>query len=73
MQKLIQSCVTAFALLCVTGCAVHREVTVIDSRSDIVRLGKGVKGPVYTQDKDGKWIDRGIMVLPEGWFAGALD
>jgi hypothetical protein len=36
-------------------------------------LGKGVRGPVYTQDKDGKWVDRGIMVLPEGWFAGALE
>jgi hypothetical protein len=44
----------------------------IDSRSDVVRLGKDVRGHVYLWDaKTGTWVLSGNRVtLPEGWFAG---
>jgi hypothetical protein len=41
----------------------------IDSQSDIVRLGKGVRGPVYVW-RDGQWQLSGKVTLPEGWYAG---
>ena len=57
--------------LCASGC-VSRQVTVIDSAHDIVRLGRGVRGPVYVQGEDGNWRQAGVMRLPEGWYAGPM-
>lgn len=50
------------------GCAVERT-TVIDRNSDVVRLGKGVRGEVYVW-RDGAWRPAGKVTLPEGWWAG---
>jgi len=51
-----------------TSC-VTKQVTVIDKSSDVVRLGKGVKGHIYVY-KNNQWIDAGVANLPEGWYAG---
>lgn len=45
------------------------RTVVIDSSSDVVRLGPGVRGPVYVL-KDGAWVRTGKVTLPEGWYAG---
>lgn len=58
----------AGAIGLLAGCATTR-VTVIDAGSDLVRLGKGVKGPVYIW-RNGEWVHAGRMELPEGWYAG---
>lgn len=50
----------------------NRQVTVIDSQSDVVRLGRGVRGPVLTQQADGSWKEAGVVTLPEGWYAGPM-
>jgi hypothetical protein len=42
---------------------------VIDSRADVVRIGRGVRGEVYVW-QDGAWVKTGKVTLPEGWFAG---
>lgn len=58
-------------MLLSNGCAT-RQAVVIDSQSSIVRIGKGVRGPVYIQDEEGRWIAGGVITLPEGWYAGPL-
>lgn len=70
MRTLRNLFVTVGLLLCASGCAT--KTTVIDSRADVVRLGKGVRGPVYIWDKTtSAWtLTRGKTTLPEGWFAG---
>lgn len=50
------------------GCAADR-VVVIDRSSDVVRLGRNVRGEVYVW-KDGQWVRVGRAKLPEGWWAG---
>jgi hypothetical protein len=42
---------------------------VIDSQSDIVKLGPNVKGRVFVRS-NGEWVDGGVVRLPEGWLAG---
>ena len=59
-------------IICASACAPLRQVTVINASEDVVRLGKGVRGPVYTQDATGKWTLKGVMELPEGWYAGPM-
>ena len=49
------------------GCSTR--AVVIDPRTDVVRLGPGVRGPVYVF-VDGKWTLTRKVTLPEGWFAG---
>lgn len=44
-------------------------MVVIDKQSDVVRLGKNVRGEVYVL-RDGKWVSIGKATLPEGWYAG---
>jgi hypothetical protein len=51
-----------------SGCATNRTVF-LDSQSDIVRLGPGVRGPVYVW-RNGQWELTGKTTLPEGWYAG---
>ena len=68
-QKSLKICVIVGLLACVSGCATR--TVVIDSRADVVRLGKGVHGPVYLWDKAaGAWTLVKDTKLPEGWFAG---
>jgi hypothetical protein len=55
-------------LTLLTGCATNRTV-LIDSQSDVVRLGPGVRGRVYVW-QDGGWKLSGKVTLPEGWYAG---
>ena len=58
-------------LICASGCALFQTRTVvIDRQSDVVRLGKGVRGEIYTQQADGSWVKQGKVTLPEGWYAG---
>lgn len=45
-------------------------MVVIDSSSDVVRLGNNVKGSVYIQQQDGSWTKCKSVHLPEGWYAG---
>ena len=54
-------------LLCASGC-VTRTV-VLDSQSDVVRLGDNVRGNVYVW-QNGEWTKTGKVTLPEGWYAG---
>ena len=54
-------------LLCVSGCATR--TVVLDSQSDVVRLGNNVRGNVYVW-QDGAWTKTGKVTLPEGWYAG---
>jgi hypothetical protein len=42
---------------------------VIDSASDVVRLGPNVTGKVYIW-RDGAWQLTKKTKLPEGWYAG---
>ena len=63
-------CVMLGTSILQTACATSRAV-VIDSRSDVVRLGPGVTGPVYIW-QEGKWVLVKKVKLPEGWFAGPM-
>lgn len=67
MPKHLVTFATAGMLLCASGCAT--KTVVIDSRSDVVRLGPDVRGKVYVW-RDGAWTRTGKVTLPEGWFAG---
>jgi hypothetical protein len=44
----------------------------VDSQSDVIRLGSDVRGHIYIWSKaDGTWIlSQGKVKLPEGWYAG---
>lgn len=55
-------------LICANGCVTR--VVVLDSQSDVVRIGKGMRGEIYTEQADGQWIKQGKATLPEGWYAG---
>ena len=59
--------------ICATSCALLNptRVLVLDSRSDVVRLGPGVKGKVYVW-RNAQWELQGPMMLPEGWYAGPM-
>lgn len=57
----------ALIFLPLAGCV--SRVVVIDSASDVVRLGPNVRGSVYVW-QDGKWVRTGNVRLPEGWYAG---
>lgn len=52
------------------GCA--PRVVVINSQSDVVRIGPKMRGYVYTQDAKGEWVKAGKVTLPEGWYAGPM-
>jgi len=54
-------------IMLLAGCTTR--VVVIDRSSDVVRLGKGVKGEIYVL-RGGEWVSVGKAVLPEGWYAG---
>jgi hypothetical protein len=69
MRTLLKTLAVVGMIICVSGC-VNRQVTVIDSAIDVVRLGKGVRGPIYTQNANGEWQLQGPVTLPEGWYAG---
>lgn len=58
---------TAGLLICATSCATR--TVVVDAASDVVRLGRDVKGTVYVW-RDGAWVKTGKVKLPEGWYAG---
>ena len=48
------------------------RVVFVDTDTQLVRIGPGVKGKVYVL-KDGQWIlSKNRVNLPEGWYAGAL-
>jgi hypothetical protein len=49
------------------GCATR--TVVLDSQSDVVRLGEDVRGTIYMW-QDGQWRKSGKVKLPEGWYAG---
>jgi hypothetical protein len=49
--------------------ACQTSTVVINSTDDVVRIGAGVKGPVYVQ-RNGIWTLTGKTTLPEGWYAG---
>jgi hypothetical protein len=68
MRTLLKTLSAAGMVFLIAGCAT-RTVTVVNSQSDVVRLGADVSGHVYTY-RDGKWQDAGKMKLPAGWFAG---
>jgi hypothetical protein len=46
-------------------------VVVIDSQTDVVRLGPDVTGGVYVW-RNGGWELVGKARLPEGWYAGPM-
>ncbi len=73
MRTLLKACGAVGLIGCVaglTGCAMFQPRTVlIDSQSDVVRLGPDVRGPVYVM-RNGQWVLTGRVTLPEGWYAG---
>lgn len=69
MPKHLMQLLTAGALICMNGCAAR--TVVIDSQSDVVRLGPDVRGRVYVW-RDGGWQLSGKVTLPEGWYAGPM-
>jgi len=70
MKRLLINCALASLILLATGC--ESAVTVVNSDSDIVRLGPDVSGHVYTIDAKGNWVlSRNRVALPQGWYAGA--
>lgn len=54
-------------ILCASGCVT--KVVILDSQTDVVRLGSNVRGDVYVWD-NGSWSKKGKVTLPEGWYAG---
>lgn len=54
-------------LIFASGCATR--TVILDSQSDVVRIGPGVKGKVYIF-QNGAWTLAGKVTLPEGWYAG---
>lgn len=69
MRKLLTILSAAGILLSATAC--KTRTVVIDSRADVVRLGRNVRGEVYIWDKDKKaWVLSSKVTLPEGWYAG---
>jgi len=70
-MKFLKVFALAFALNITASCGTTR-VVVIDSASDMVRLGNDCRGHVFFY-KDGEWVrSKNVMKLPEGWFAGAI-
>jgi hypothetical protein len=67
MLKHLQKFVVVGTLGFAAGCGTR--AVVIDPRADVVRLGPGVRGPVYVF-VDGQWTLTRKITLPEGWFAG---
>ena len=47
------------------------RTVVLDSSSDVVRLGNNVRGNVYVW-QNGAWVKSGKVTLPEGWYAGPM-
>jgi hypothetical protein len=70
MQTLLKISSLLGVIVALNGCAT--KTIVIDSQSDIVRLGNDVRGHVYYY-KDGQWQKSGRVTLPEGWFAGSMN
>lgn len=66
MLRLLKLCVIVCAMICACGC--RTRTVVIDRSDDVVRLGRGVRGPVYIWENGG-WVLVGNTTLPEGWFA----
>lgn len=52
-----------------TGCGTTRAVFVHEG--NLIRIGPNVKGRVYVL-KGGEWVLTKAVVIPEGWYAGAL-
>jgi|TARA_B100000676_G_scaffold249652_2_gene253826 hypothetical protein len=53
------------------GCGSTR-VVFVDTDADLVRLGPGVSGRVYTLI-NGEWVlSKNKVDLPEGWYAGGI-
>ncbi len=67
MQRLQSLFATLGIAICVSGCL--PKTVVVDSQSDVVRIGPNVKGSVYVY-RDGQWVKTGKVKLPEGWYAG---
>lgn len=68
MHKLLPIFAVVGLLTFATSCGSPR-VVVINSASDVVRLGPGVKGKVYIW-RNGEWQLTQRVTLPEGWYAG---
>lgn len=68
MSRLLKTFALLGLITCASGCVASRTV-VIDSASDVVRLGPGVKGPGYIW-RNGGWERVPKMKYPEGWYAG---
>lgn len=67
MKTLLKTFAAAGMILWLNGCAT--KTVVIDSQSDVVRLGPDVRGHVYLW-QGGQWVKSGKVTLPEGWFSG---
>lgn len=67
MQRLRSLFATLGLAICATGCL--PKTVVVDSQSDVVRIGPDVNGSVYVY-REGKWVRTGRIKLPEGWYAG---
>ena len=67
MQRLPKLFATVGLIICAAGCL--PKTVVVDSQSDVVRLGSNVSGSVYVY-REGRWVKTGKIKLPEGWYAG---
>lgn len=73
--KLLKICVIAGIGILQIGCVTNPEVVFVNAlpgSTDLVRLGKDVRGHVYFR-KDGNWVrSQNKVTLPAGWYAGGL-
>jgi hypothetical protein len=67
MRRRLTAFVVAGVLGCASGCGT--KTLILNSQSDVVRLGPNVTGKVYIW-QNGTWTLSGKTKLPEGWYAG---
>ncbi len=71
MKTIIKTAAILSLAFLFLGCGSTR-VVFVDTDADLVRLGPGVSGRVYTLI-NGEWIlSKNKVDLPEGWYAGGI-
>ena len=68
MRKHLKQLGIALTMTLLAGCAT-RNVIVINTEDDIVRLDKPVNAEVSTTKDGVTWKHAGKMTIPAGWYA----
>ena len=70
MRILLYLCAVSGIITLLNGCVT--KTIVLDSNTDVVRLGGNVHGDIYYYDKDSGWTLTKDAKLPAGWYAGPM-